>query len=267
MMHDYRSSEGLETALRQLADSIEIPPTPDYAARVVEQLTTGRRRRLSVVRTSRRTLLAAAAAVLLAAGAVAAIPATRHTLASWFGFSGIEIRSAPTRSTFPPPTEPVPLAAGQVVTLGRARQAVRPHHLVLPRLQPTDVYLLRDGAAVVVTIGYRAAPPLTPTIDTGYALIITEIFDAGRPLFTKLLYPGSHATSVHVGGHRAVFINGPQQLMTIKRSASAPGQVIEHEVDARASANTLIWSDGNATYRLEGNFTRHQALMLAAGLR
>jgi hypothetical protein len=64
-----------------------------------------------------------------------------------------------------------------------------------------------------------------------------------------------------------VFVNGPQQLLTLKHDASAAGHVIEHEVAARASANTLIWSDSNATYRLEGDFTRRAALILAAGLR
>jgi hypothetical protein len=37
------------------------------------------------------------------------------------------------------------------------------------------------------------------------------------------------------------------------------GTVIVHEVDPRASANTLIWNDRTVTYRLEGDLMRQVA--------
>ena len=74
MTGDFRSREELEGALRLLAQTIEFPPPPDYAERVVRQLTDEAAATSSGTRTGRlrmvpthgmRRLLVAAALVLL----------------------------------------------------------------------------------------------------------------------------------------------------------------------------------------------------------
>lgn len=273
MTRDYRSRDEIDDALRQLAGVIETPPPPDYAAQVARQLDDeahARRhaaRRLFVLHGTRRLLLAAAAVILLSAGVVAIVPSTRHTLASWLGFSGIDIRSAPATATFTPPTTPAPLDAGRRVTLAAAQRAAAdrialPQHLPAPR----RVYLRRDGTAVVVTFAYRSVPSLKPTPATGYALIVTEIFDAGEPVFEKMLYRNALAQRVRVHDHAGVYVRGPQEIMNIDRAAASNGLEIVHEVAPRASADSLIWSDRAATYRLEGDFSRHTGLILANSL-
>jgi hypothetical protein len=139
-------------------------------------------------------------------------------------------------------------------------------HLKLPAglPAPARIYLRRDQAAVVVTLAYLAAPHLRPTADTGYAVILTEIAHAGRPVFAKMLAPGARAVYVTVTGHRGVFIDGPQQIITF---ANIHGRPEVHEVAARASANTIIWTDGTTTYRLEGDFRQHAAIALARMVR
>ena len=84
--------------------------------------------------------------------------------------------------------------------------AAMARHLRLPGAlpTPTDVYLRRDRAAVVVTLAYRAAPHLHPTADTGYALILTEIANAGHPLFEKILGTNTSAIMVTVARHPGV---------------------------------------------------------------
>jgi hypothetical protein len=275
MTPDRRPNDSLETALRALASTIELPP-PDYAERVLRQLTDptttsprGARRRPTGRSTAMRRVVTAAAALLIAVVVTVAVPASRHAVASWFGFAGIDIRTAPTESTPPSvPVSPAPLAAGDRVTLNQAQHAAS-NRLRLPaKLSPPDqVFVRRDDAAVIVTLAYRSASTLQPTPDTGFALIVTEIFDAGDPVLTKLLHNGALATSVQVGGRSGVFIAGPQDVIMLDHSRTTHGEPVAHEVSARASANTLVWADGATTYRLEGDFTQRVALELAETVR
>jgi hypothetical protein len=268
MTRDYRFQAQIEDALRQLAGAIDTPPAPDYADRVVQQLGAGtgahaRARRFLSGRGTRRLLLAAAV-LLLTAGVLAAVPATRHAFASWFGFSGITIHSVPGGSPVPPPTTPAPLAAGSQVTLAEAQRAAG-NRITQPQQLPAParVYLRRDGAAVVVTLAYLTVPSLKPTPETGYALIVTEIFDAGDPVLEKILHMGATAEPVRVGTNDGVFVHGPQEIINIDHTRTSYGSDVVHEVEPRASANTLIWNDHVATYRIEGAFTLDLAVSLA----
>jgi hypothetical protein len=271
-----RSKADVERELRDLARALDIP-APDYSERVLRALAAPSQEPARVTRRTpggiltprARRILTAAIVVLIAAAVSIAVPDSRRALASWFGFAGIEIHHAPVPSS-PPPTAglPVPLHAGAKVTLAEARAAMA-RHLKLPGAlpAPTVVYLRRDRAAVVVTLAYAAAPHLRPTADTGYALILTEIANAGRPLFEKILGTGTSAVAVTVARDPGVFIKGPQEIITIDPSRTSQGQPTLHEVAARASAATIIWSDGSITYRLEGDFSQHAAVALASTVR
>ena len=163
---------------------------------------------------------------------------------------------------------PAPLAAGSRVTLDQAQRATADRVRIPADLGPPDgVFLRRDGAAVIVTIAYRTASTLPATSDTGYALLVTEIFDAGEPVLQKILEESATATAVQVNGRSGVFVAGPQRVVMLDHSRPNHGLPTLHEVSARASANTLIWGDGATTYRLEGDFTQPVALTLSEGLR
>lgn len=271
-----RSKAEIERELRDLARALDTP-APDYSKPVLRALAAHGQEPAPVTRgTPGRTLspwarriLIAAVVFLIAIAVAIAVPGSRRALASWFGFAGIEIRHAPIR-TSPPPAGglPVPLHAGAKVTLADARAAME-GQLKLPAAlpTPTDVYLRRDRAAVVVTLAYRTAPHLRPTTDTGYALILTEIANAGHPLFEKILGTNASAAVVTVARDPGVFINGPQEIITVDPARPSRGQPALHEVAARSSANTIIWSHGPITYRLEGDFSRLTAVALASTLR
>ena len=271
-----RSKADVERELQDLARTLDTP-APDYSDRVLGELaahgqelapvTRGTPRRIMSPRA--RRILIAMAVFLIATAVTIAVPGSRRALASWFGFAGIEIRHAPIQ-TSPPPAGglPVPLHAGAKVTLADARAAMA-GRLKLPAAlpAPTAVYLRRDGAAVVVTLAYATAPHLHPTADTGYALIVTEIANAGHPLFEKILGTNASATVVTVARDPGVFITGPQEIITKDPSRPYQGQPTVHEVAARSSANTIIWSHGSITYRLEGDFSRGAAVALASTIR
>jgi len=251
----------IDEALRALAPTLDVPPPPDYAALVLARLTedarSGRPRRVRIPR-----LLVAAATVLLTTAVTVAVPASRHALASWFGFSGIDIRTA-TSSSSPLPPGPAPLTAGRRTTLRHAIVASA-DRLRVPAGVPAPgrVFVRPDDGATVVTLAYRTVTGLDPTPDTGFALIVTEIFDAGHPVMEKLLHTGARAASVEIDGRAGVFIEGPQEIINLERRMSHGMQVV-HEVAPRSSANTLIWGDAAGTYRLEGDFTRARAIELA----
>src|SRR5262249_17450599 len=147
-------------------------------------------------------------------------------------------------SSITPPTTPAPLAAGRQVTLAEAQHTTA-NRIALPGHlpAPAQVYLRREGNASIVTFAYRTVPSLKPTPATGYALVVTQIFDAGEPLLEKILPPGAAAQPVRIHGHAGVYINGPQEIINVDDSQ---GSGVVHEVPPRASANTLIWSDTTA---------------------
>jgi len=264
----------VEAALRQLSGALEVAAAPDYAARVLHELERGTRPRGILLRPHGVSKLLVAAAVAIAAVATTvAIPATRHALTSWFGFSGIELRTAPSsQSPLPTPSSgpPAPrtLGFGRPATLRAARIATG-GRLELPGglAPPRRVFMYRQGGATVVTVAYRRVPGLEPTPETGFALLLTEIFDAGQPIFEKLLHAGTDVVEVRVHGLRGVYVRGPQEIMNAERTILPNGEQIVHEVAPRASADTIIWSDRGATYRLEADMTRRVALELARSMR
>lgn len=267
-----RSPFDVEAALHELASLLDVPPAPDYSALVLRQLDDRPRRRLVVPRPHRVSkLLLAAAALLAALITTVAVPATRHAFASWFGFSGIDIRTAPSsQPPLPTPSTGAPspgeLGLGQRTSLARARSASG-DRLELPAgLAAPRAFVYSDDGATVVTLAYRHAPGLRPTPDTGFALLVTEVFDAGHPVLEKLLHSGATTSEVRVNGWRGVYIRGPQEIMDLDRTRTRNGQEVVHEVAPRASANTIIWSDNHGTYRLEADMNRRVALALAGSL-
>jgi hypothetical protein len=245
----------LDEALRALSGSIETS-APDYAERVTVALA----ERPSPARTTassvRRRAVLVAAVALLALGLIA-VPASRHAIASWFDFSGVDIRRAPQSAPrLPTPTEPASINAGPLVSLEEARASSGGRLALLTSLPaPTAVYMYGDSA-VVIALAYRHVPGLQPTPDTGYALVITEVFDAapGEDMIEKILYSNATADGVSVHDHPGVFIKGPQEIFMITVST----------ILARTSANTLIWSDDDATYRLEADFDSAAAALRIA---
>jgi hypothetical protein len=274
MNDDRLAQPQLEEALRSLGRTLATPTPGDYPARVLRRLAQEAEPDSLVVGSGRRPfrrwttghLVAAAAAVLVVAIALTlANPGARHAVASWFGFSGVDIRHAPSPTTpVGTPTTPAALDAGRKVRFGQAEQAAGTRVEVPAGLPgPDRIFLRRDVGSVVLTLAYRSAPPLKRTPDTGYALILTEIYEAGQPVFQKMMLTGAEASEVRVGDERGVFIEGPQEIMNVDNRRTVNGEPVFHEVAARASANTLIWSHGTTTYRLEGDFSQQEALGLA----
>src|SRR5256885_100665 len=84
--------------------------------------------------------------------------------------------------------------------------------------EPAPLPHRRARRAVLAPWACARPHPPPPTADTGYALILTEIANAGHPLFEKILGTNTSAIMVTVARHPGVFINGPQEIITIDPS-------------------------------------------------
>jgi hypothetical protein len=88
----------------------------------------------------------------------------------------------------------------------------------------------------------------------GRPVLLSEFGDVG--FYKKMLGGSTELTPVRFGDHYGFWLHGAQHNVFF------PG------ASPRLAGNTLIWVDGQATYRLEGkNLARADAIELALSLR
>ncbi|MDG4781652.1 hypothetical protein O7614_18525 [Micromonospora sp. WMMD961] len=232
----------LERELRDLSAWLETPEPPDVTARVRVRLDRPVRRW--------RPLAAAALVALL----VALVPPTRaavaDAVAGLLRFAGVSIAtsSAPT----PAAGTPSPLPGQRTAALDEAQRAVRFPIRLPASLGPPERVLVADpdpsGVCRVATLLYD-----------GGALRI-DAFDGRLNLafHKQVTAPGAEWTQV--GGHFAVWVDGPHVLSYVDRA----GEV--REETARLAASTLIWQNADVSYRLEGSLSKAEAIEIARSL-
>ena len=182
-----------------------------------------------------------------------AVPQVRAAIAEWWQMGAVRI--FPLQATPSPAVTASPPAdlsqLGSLVTLAEAQAEVSYSILRSPDLGPPDaVYMQRDyDLAVVSLVWFDAAAP---------EQIKAMLWHINLPLYsTKWVYI-NQMEEVTVNGLPAFGITGPHQLQLLDHSASPP----------RFVTNTvLIWTDGDMTYRLEGDFTLEEAVRLAESLQ
>jgi hypothetical protein len=208
---------------------LEWPQTPELRL-VLEP----RRRR------SRRPLLVAVALVLVALAAAFAVPQSRGAILRFLHLGGETIRFV---DTLPPARErPFDAGLGPVVSLAQARQLVP--GLALPPLaeQPP---LHQSGNVVSLVFRRNGGPVLLSALQQDEAFLKKLVSGQTAADWVQIL-PGSFG--VWLSGHPHVFFF-PRE-------------------PARLAGNTLVWTRGPYTYRLEGpTLSRDSALKLARSLR
>ena len=108
--------------------------------------------------------------------------------------------------------------------------------------------------------GDRPTLPADPS--SGVGLLISEFngtVDDGY--YTKSLDSNAVVTPVKVGDARGYWIAGPHFFYYVNPS----GQVVDDT--HRAVGNTLIWNDGEVTYRIESGLDMEEAIRIAESLR
>ena len=222
----------LERDLRGLAAAIAFPETPDIASQVRPVPRAGR--------SWYRAVAVAAGVIAVAVVAGLAVPQARTAILRVFGIGEVRIEFVDRL----PEVQPAgPLDLGTAIDPAGA-----PFPLLRPMLlgEPDGIYRRGD----VVTLLYG-----TPEY---VRALVTEIAESGftPDVGKKLAAAGTRVEFVPIRGSvgPAVWITG------LPHTVDLPGGA------TRLTANTLIWTSGRITIRLEGAGSLQQAQAIAESL-
>jgi len=234
----------LELALRELGRHVEFPPTPDLASGVRRRL--GDRRRMRW----QRPLVIALAVLGVAIGAVLAVQPARTAVLDWLGIRGARITRV---EKLPPAPALGNLDLGRRITLAEARR--RAPWLLVPSAEGVGAPDLVARSAQVpggkITLLWGTRRDVH--------LLLTEF--RGEAFIEKLVQPGAKVELLQVDGSPGAWLGGSHVLMYRDRD----GRI--RDDTARLAGKTLLWQRGAVTLRLEGDFSREEALRIARSTR
>jgi hypothetical protein len=253
----------LERMLTELGRDLDWPETPDLAPRVRARLAEpAPRRRSSPLSWSLRRSLALAVVLLLALAAVtaAAAPGVRDAVLEFLGLQGATVER---RTTLPTPPPERPLDLGRRTTLGDAAGLLAFEPLVPAGLgDPDGVYVRRGVPGGELSLTYRPRAGLQRARSTRLGLLISEFRgDLHRDYVGKIVGPAAVVERLTVEGERATWIEGAEHFFFYR---DPNGQMTEHEL--RLAENVLLLERGDLLVRLEGAFSRRQAIRIARSL-
>lgn len=271
----------LELALTDLAGAIAFPaPSAAFASRVTARLEAAppvtepawRRWRWwasapAGARPVRRSLVIAVALLLVAATVAAAIG---------LGLPGIRILFGPPPITTPgatvPPSGPAAsLEPGATLGLGeRVDVGLVAQRAAFPVRFPTDPIAGRPDTAWIdptkagqVSLVWRSRPDLPATFDPRVGMLLGQfngLLDQG--MISKMIDSGTVVERVRVGGNPGFWISGDPHFFFYE---TADGRVVDDS--RRWVGDTLLWTEGGLTYRLETALGRDTAIRIAESLR
>jgi hypothetical protein len=129
-----------------------------------------------------------------------------------------------------------------------------------PVVGPPDTVWFDAGR---LTIVWASRPGLPDAQATGVGLLLTEFRGSlDRNLFGKMIGPGTTVTPVTVGGVTGYWISGAMHDLVY---IGVNGQ-IEND-SRRVVGDTLIWSRGPLTFRLETTLGQDAAIRIAESIR
>jgi hypothetical protein len=238
----------VDDVARTLADlgrCLDLPDGHDPAAAAVARIRADRRPFVSEnVTNGRRTRVAVLAAAVVALVVVVAAPGPRGALARLLGIDGIEI----TRGAVDPGLGPA-LDLGEPEPLDDAQARFGGVSLAGLGL-PDAAYAGRPAGAV--SLVWRASGDLPEIGGTGAGAVLT-VFPADGVRIGKVAGEGTGITAVTVDGHPGYWLDGAAHEVVYD---TGDGRTAV----ARLAGNTLVWSDGERTYRLESALDRASAL-------
>jgi hypothetical protein len=271
--------QALESALRDLAPAVAYPSAvssgSDVATRVRQQIVAAppARRRSGLLdwiggRPLRRSLVVAVAALLILAAIAGAVGLGVPGIRIFFGGSTPSPTSPTPTPTSGSATPAASTALGQAMGLGtnvslEDAAGIAGIQLILPPDPaigpPDEAYTLANRVALV----WSERPGLPADPDTGVGLLVSEFrghIDDGY--FQKTLDSDAQVMPITVNGDRGYWISGPPHFFYFVDPSGKPV-----DDSHRIVGDTLIWTDGDVTYRLESRLPMEQAIRLAESLR
>jgi hypothetical protein len=242
---------GLEHALAELGRELEVPPAPDLVPAVLARIEPQRAARPR----PRRLVLVVAATLLAALVATLAIPDARSALLRILRIGGeqIELVDALPEVTPAQAELDLELSLGMRATIEQARREAGFDVREL-ETQPDRVYLGDRG-----TVWFLYGTPSSVRL----LVAQTPLHSVDEFLFLKkLASPETMVEEVDVDGARGFLLTGEPHLVLL---VDAAGEVVEEST--RLAHDVLVWERDGVAYRLEGDFTRDEAIELAQSLR
>jgi hypothetical protein len=252
-----RDVGALERALVELGQHLAYPEAGDLAPAVAERIRGVRPLAppRGAPRTRRAVVLVAAVLTLLVGGALVASPGLRAALLRFFGLPGVRIEVSES-----PPAAGQGLDLGERVSLAEAGARVA-FPLAVPAAlgEPDEVYVDTPPADGLVSMVWRARPDLPRATETGVGAVLTQ-FPARpneRVIVKKLGGERVQVVPLLVDGATGYWVPGPHAVSLVTEE----GTFVEDR--ARTAGNTLLWSRGGITYRLETALGMERALAIA----
>jgi hypothetical protein len=267
----------LEGVLRDLSTTLAYPsagtPGADIAARVRQRIVAsarapgGGRSPLGWLRDRpvRRSLLVAIAALLVLAAVVGAVGLGVPGIRIFFG-GATPPPSVASPSLFPSGAGEDTL--GQALGLGTRLPIDEAERLAgIDLVLPTDPAIGPPAGAFLfanrVALVWPERPGLPADPATGVGLLISEFRgDVDEGYYSKTLDSDAQVTPVTVTGNPGYWISGPPHFFFY---VDPSGRSVDDT--HRLVGDTLIWSDGDVTYRLESQLGMEEAIRLAESLR
>ncbi|MCO8272797.1 hypothetical protein M1L60_19565 [Actinoplanes sp. TRM 88003] len=234
--------DDLIAELRDLGAHLAVPEAADQRVAVRERL---------IARKGNRWRVWLAAAVAAVAVTVVAVEPARaaviDAVASVLRIAGIEVERSDRAAPVNP--DPSPLPSTGPAGLAEAKRKA-PFAVLMPAaLGPPERVELADpddkGVPRVVSALYRGGT------------VRFDQFDGSAGAFFK---QAGEAEWTDVGGNMAIWLPGPHTLTYVDRTG------VERSATARLATPTLIWEQGQVTYRLEGFTSLDEARATATSL-
>lgn len=266
MTREPMPEQELEATLADLGERLDYPRPTRLADAVRARLREPRPRRWWDALGSPRYAFAPALAtlVLILVVSLAAVPDVRALADEFLRLRGIDIfRTTATPSA--PVASPVVPFPGERVSLDDARR--RAPFLRVPtdaRLgAPDQVFIDQTAAGDRVTLVYLTRPGISVSRDAGVSAVVVVF--RGRvdeQLFGKVTAPGTRVEEVAVSGGRGFWIEGaPHQFFYRDAAGNIQPETL------RLAGNTLLWEQGDTTFRLEAQVNRDEAIRIGASAR
>jgi hypothetical protein len=235
-------------ALRDLGAGLDLPPGPDPAAAAVARIRAAPAKGPRVDLSPAPRWRVAAAVGVLVALVVALLPGPRAALGRLLGIGGVEITTGaeidPGLSRAFDLGRPVPVDEVLAAFPGTP----------VPELgEPAEAYTGRPAGGT--SLVWAASDRLPEIGDTGAGLILTTFPTSDVPEIHKQVGVDGAITNQIVAGHPGAWIEGAHEMAFVTPDGDPAG--------ARIAGNTLVWTDGHTTYRLESSLARSAAVDVA----
>jgi hypothetical protein len=266
-MNEQLPLDPLDARLRTVAPGFAYPPTPDIAGAVGRRLAAARPQRARVRLRLAGVVLALVLAVL---ATLFLVPEARAWVQNIFHIGSVEIVRVTPAPTPPVPATPGPTAipptavptwapdlAGETTLANAQATASIPIRLPTypPGLGPPDRVFVQDiGGPAVILVWLVPGHPDRPRLSL-------HALTAGM-IARKMVDPSTTIQETTVNGQYAVWVSGPHMLQY--RSARQDDQLRPEQL---VPGNTLIWTQGTITYRLETSATITEAVKIAESVR